>query len=173
MQCSDPIRSADASHPNGPNLHRQGLNLLLPSVLEDLAFAKDKRAGLGHFVHQVPLWSMGVPDSCGYIGMHYCQVDAVPIFAKWGVCVPQECTIQVRLESGVWVMLLLRRPVRNNDNTVARPLKFTNDRPPGPHRDASMTGCHDGHLPARDQEIGRAHQGQLRAPPPGAHALRL
>lgn len=74
----------------------EGLSLLLPSVLQDLAFATDKRQGLGHFVHQVPLWSLGVPDSCGYLpGMHYCQVDAVPIFAKWGLCVPEACTIQV------------------------------------------------------------------------------
>lgn len=77
--------------------HRlKGLNLLLPSVLEDLAFAKDKREGLGKFVYQTPLWSLGVPDSCGYIDMHYCQIDAVPIFAKWGVCVPEQCTIEVR-----------------------------------------------------------------------------
>lgn len=68
----------------------QGLSLLLPSVLQDLAFAKDKRQGLGHFVEQPPLWSLGVPDSCGYIGLDYCQVDTVPIFAKWGVwCVCQ------------------------------------------------------------------------------------
>lgn len=65
-------------------------------MLEDLAFAKDKREGLGKFVYQTPLWSLGVPDSCGYIDMHYCQIDAVPIFAKWGVCVPEQCTIEVR-----------------------------------------------------------------------------
>ena len=54
-------------------------------MLQDLAFAKDKRQGLAHFIEQPPLWSLGVPDSCGYIGLDYCQVDTVPIFAKWGV----------------------------------------------------------------------------------------
>lgn len=72
----------------------EALNLLLPPVLQDIAFAKDKRQGLGHFVYQTPLWSLGVPDSCGYIGLNYCQIDAVPVMAKWGVCVPKECGIQ-------------------------------------------------------------------------------
>lgn len=49
---------------------------------------------MGEFVYQVPLWSLGLPDSCGYIGLNYCQIDAVPVFAKWGVCVPSECTAQ-------------------------------------------------------------------------------
>lgn len=72
----------------------EGLNLLLPPVLKDLAFAKDKRKGLGDFVYEVPLWSLGDPDSCGYIGLHYCTIDAVPVFAKWGVCVPSSCGLQ-------------------------------------------------------------------------------
>jgi hypothetical protein len=72
----------------------EGLNLILPPVLKDIAFATDKRVGMGEFLYQAPLWSLGVPDSCGYIGLNYCQIDAVPVFAKWGVCVPAECTAQ-------------------------------------------------------------------------------
>lgn len=73
-------------HTNPQTHKHQALNLLLPPVLNDYVFATDKRAGAARLIHEPPLFALGVPDSCAYVpGTHYCQIDVINVFVKWGV----------------------------------------------------------------------------------------